>query len=239
MFHFTDVPVLDPEQYAGGKKGRSDHDIVHMITYCIDVLRGDIKKDNERKITKGVAVILLAHYLGDIHQPLHVGAEYFDAAGNLVNPDKGGKFFSDEGGNTLNLILQGANGHAQAAGGLHGYWDSQTVITALSQTTETKLVQTLAANAPVNWQAPQGNPDDWAESWANEILPIARHAHQRLIFEHIHIAAIHGTQKATGDAEEQTVAGQESYQHWAGAVVKDEIQKGGWRLAALLEQLVH
>ena len=56
-------------------------DIVHMMRYCIAVLKGEEPENNPRGITKPIAIILLAHFVGDIHQPLHVGAEYFDAHG--------------------------------------------------------------------------------------------------------------------------------------------------------------
>src|SRR5947207_2607015 len=75
-FHYTDVPVVRVEKYAEGQAGRSKWDVVHMIPYCLEVLRGRVSEQNERNITKPVALILLAHYVGDIHQPLHVGAEY-------------------------------------------------------------------------------------------------------------------------------------------------------------------
>jgi hypothetical protein len=74
-FHYTDVPVAPPQTYCAGATGRSKWDIVHMIPFCIDMLQGRISEQNERKITKTVALILLAHYVADIHQPLHVGAE--------------------------------------------------------------------------------------------------------------------------------------------------------------------
>jgi hypothetical protein len=35
------------------------------------------------------ALFLLSHFVGDVHQPLHVGAVYLDAAGRPVNPDQG------------------------------------------------------------------------------------------------------------------------------------------------------
>src|SRR5438128_6076178 len=104
-FHYTDVPVLNPQKYGDGKTGRSQWDVVHMISYCVDVLGGEIPENNPRKITKPVAVILLAHYVGDIHQPLHVGAEYFNQAGQAVDPDKNQPGTEDEGGNTLMLKL--------------------------------------------------------------------------------------------------------------------------------------
>src|SRR5215471_10726805 len=80
-FHYTDVPVMPAQRYRDGYAGRSKWDIVHMIPFCIDVLQGRIPEQNERRITKPVAVILLAHYVADIHQPLHIGAAYFDPQG--------------------------------------------------------------------------------------------------------------------------------------------------------------
>ena len=73
-FHYTDVPVSGDEKYASGTVGRSRFDIVHMIPFCIRVLKGEEPETNDRAITKAVAVILITHYLGDLHQPLHVGA---------------------------------------------------------------------------------------------------------------------------------------------------------------------
>src|SRR6476660_7222487 len=98
-FHYTDVPV-EASKYSAGMIGRSQWDIVHMISYCVAVIRGEIPEENPRKITKAVAIILLAHYVGDIHQPLHVGAQYFDQSGHKVNPDLGKPALEDQGGNT-------------------------------------------------------------------------------------------------------------------------------------------
>ncbi|MDQ2824087.1 MAG: hypothetical protein M3R29_01400, partial [Verrucomicrobiota bacterium] len=104
-FHYTDVPIAKSEKYSDGQAGRSQWDIVHMIPYCVSVLRGETPEDNPRKITKPVAILLLAHFVGDIHQPLHVGAEYFDDAGQQIDPDKTKTALEDEGGNTLSLRL--------------------------------------------------------------------------------------------------------------------------------------
>src|SRR2546423_3184023 len=132
-FHYTDVPILDLEKYSDGKTGRAQWDIVHMISYCVDVLRGEVPENNPRKITKPVAVILLAHYAGDIHQPLHVGAEYFNHAGQAVDPDKNQPGIEDEGGNTL--MLQLIRGRPQEMAHrplkLHGFWDGDAVMANL------------------------------------------------------------------------------------------------------------
>src|SRR3954469_3231486 len=104
-FHYTDLAVMAAERHPDGRGGGSKWDSVRMIPFCVDVLQGRIPEQNERKITKAVAVILLAHYVADIHQPLHVGAEYFDAQGHTTDPEKDKSALSDEGGNTFTIEL--------------------------------------------------------------------------------------------------------------------------------------
>ena len=107
-FHYTDVPVFGDDKYADAEVGISDFDIVQMISFCIRILKNQEPQPNNRAITKSVAVILLAHYLGDLHQPLHVGAEFFDAKGKPFEPSKTNKGFADQGGNKLTLLRCGA-----------------------------------------------------------------------------------------------------------------------------------
>jgi len=237
-FHYTDVPVAGNEKYATGTVGRSEFDIVRMIPFCIRVLEGEEPEHNQYAITPTVAVILLAHYLGDIHQPLHVGAEYFDNAGKPFEPTKGKPGLSDEGGNklTLSLLIDGQLSPYQYAqgkpGNLHGYWDGQTVTNAFGKTPDTQISDQLATSEPANWKlnAPIKN---WAELLADEILPLAREAHDRLEFRNIKIEPGAGG-IISGDALERKQAGGLPYDKWASAIVKEEIHKAGWRLATLL-----
>src|SRR6266403_3038900 len=128
-FHYTDVPVLPAQRYRDGYAGRNKWDVVHMIPFCIDVLQGRIPEQNERKITKAVAVILLAHYVADIHQPLHVGADYFDPEGRPTDPDKTKSVLADEGGNTFTLELSDEPPRRRGIRkkNFHGFWDSDAV----------------------------------------------------------------------------------------------------------------
>lgn len=231
-FHFTDVPVFGDEKYADGQVGRGDFDIVKMIPFCISVLKGDVPETNDRAITKAVAVILIVHYMGDIHQPLHVGAEYFDANGNPFEPTTANKGFADQGGNKLTLFTL-VNGKEKSAGVFHHYWDSQTVTNAFGSGPNAPIANKLAKKAPVNWKL-TGAIETWAEQLANEIMPLAREAHERLEFTRIKSTA--GAHDITsGRGEEKKKSGGTFYAIWAAATVKDEIHKAGWRLAALLE----
>ena len=232
-FHYTDVPVFGDEEYGDGEIGRSDFDIVHMIPFCIRVLTGEEPETNDRAITKSVAVILLAHYLGDIHQPLHVGAEYFDADGHPFEPTEPGEGFADQGGNKLTLFTL-RKGKEVSAGKFHGYWDGQTVENAFGNVSPQTTARRLAKKEPENWRL-TGSVETWAEQLANEILPLAREAHELLVFKNIKSTT--GAEEITsGHAEEKRQHGGTFYALWAAATVKDEIHKAGWRLAALLEE---
>ena len=231
-FHFTDVPIFSDEKYADGQVGRNEFDIVHLIPFCIRVLHGDEPENNPRAITKTVAVILLAHYLGDIHQPLHVGAEYFNADGAPFQPSGTDAGFADQGGNKLTLFTF-VNGKLKSVGKFHSYWDGQTVDNAFGKQTNATVARRLAAQEPDDWQL-TGATDTWAEQMANDILPLAQQAHARL--KYTNIVIINGAHDIkSGNAKEQRKSGQKLYATWAAGVVKSEIQKGGWRLAALLE----
>jgi hypothetical protein len=235
VFHYTDVPVIGTEKYATGEVGRSDFDLVHMIPFCIRVVKGAEPEANNRKITKSVAVILLAHYLGDIHQPLHVGAEYFDASGSPFEPSPTNKGFADQGGNKLTLFTL-VKGKTVSAGKFHSYWDGQTVENAFGTVADSTVAKKLAGREPTDWKL-TGGVETWAEKLADEIMPMAREAHERLEFTKIKSAAGNEDIKS-GRGSEKKKSGGKFYATWAAATAKEEIHKAGWRLAALLEEIL-
>ena len=245
-YHFVDIPVVGNEVYSSGEIGRSDTDVVHMIGFCIGVLQGSIPENNPRKITKAVAVILITHYVGDIHQPLHVGAEYFTSQGQVFEPSTANPGFDDRGGNqiTLKLFRQGQPIYNDV---FHGYWDNDTVrnarrvivsemqLTSHSTVppTDDQIEQWLASHQP-NWQLHSQIPVmNWAEAWTNDIMPMAREAHARLTFSQIGFAP-HSSTIARGVARENMNS--VSYERWAANTIRVEIHKAGWRLAALLAE---
>ncbi|MFL6214611.1 MAG: S1/P1 nuclease [Blastocatellia bacterium] len=235
-FHYTDVPVVGGEKYGDGQVGRNNFDIVKMIPFCVRVLKGQEPETNDRAITKAVAIILLAHYLGDIHQPLHVGAEYFNASLNPFEPKPTDLGFADQGGNKLTLFTI-FGGKLTSAGKFHSYWDGQTVDNAFGTASNATTATKLAKSEPANWKL-TGAAETWAEQLANEILPLAGQAHDRLVFKNIKAQA--GAKDITsGRAEENKKPGEPFYANWAAATVKTEIHKAGWRLAALLEDALH
>lgn len=233
-FHFTNIPVLGDEQYADGEVGRGKFDIVQMIPFSIRVLKGEEPETNARGITKTIAVILITHYLGDIHQPLHVAAEFFDADGNPFTPTTSNRGFASQGGNKL-MLFTFAKGKRTPAGKLHGYWDSQTVDNAFGNQKNLTVARRLARRAPDNWEL-SGEIETWAVQLANGILPVGREAHNRLEYEDIEVRT--GQRDITsGRCNERKRTGRgQFYAVWASNVVKDQIHRGGWRLAAILEK---
>jgi S1/P1 Nuclease len=255
-FHYTDVPVIPAQRYRDGTIGRGKWDIVHMIPFCIDVLQGRIPEQNDRKITKTVALILLAHYLADIHQPLHVGAAYFDEQGHTTDPDKNKSALADEGGNSFTLELSDEPPRRRGIRKkkFHGFWDYDAVnalfpqvpgrlpkkeLEAQIEPFKQQLVHEMATNEPRNWQMPSNvSLDSYAELWADEILPIAREAHTRLEFRNVKPFLDNDRIVAAGEAIEKPASGQTLYCTWASSVVRDELHKAGWRLADLLEKIL-
>jgi hypothetical protein len=255
-FHYTDVPVVPAQGYRDGYAGRSKWDVVHMIPFCVQVLQGRVPEQNERRITKSVALILLAHYAADIHQPLHVGTEYFDQQGRVVDPDKHRSALGDEGGNTFALELSDEPPRRRGIHKkkLHGFWDYDAVnplflqgpgtvrkseLQTLIEPHKRELVHEMATHEPNNWRMPPNVAvDSYAEMWADEILPIAREAYARLQFTDVHPQQEEDRIVAAGEAVEKTNANQMNYRAWATGVVRQELHKAGWRLADLLERIL-
>ena len=198
-------------------------------------------------------MILLAHYVGDIHQPLHVGAQYFDQSGHKVNPDLGKPALEDQGGNSISLDASGGNSEKHSK--LHGFWDNDPVVAlfpgnmdamekearrAQMDVIEKGLVHKFAAQEPKGWRLPASVAlKDYAEAWADEILPIAREAHDRLSFQEMTTKVQDdGTTIATGSAHDKPMPDHLSYRAWSAMIVRDELHKAGWRLADLLEKAV-
>jgi len=114
QYHYTDLH-LQQSKYRLGVVGAREDDIVAGITAAIRVLQGKAAAQPFVIKDKREALLMLAHYAGDIHQPLHVGAVYLNAAGQRINPDKSGFDLATEtrGGNELMVETRR----------LHSLWD--------------------------------------------------------------------------------------------------------------------
>lgn len=159
QYHYADV-ALQHEHYKTGYAGTSDHDIVHAIRAAALVLQGKQAPAPFSFKDKQEALALLTHYIGDIHQPLHVGSVFLDASGNLVNPDDTGY---DHSSNTV-----GGNALQCPCGNLHSLWDDLPLPYKRGRMNEALVKK--ARLVPLT----QGSPEQLPVAWADDAIRDAR-----------------------------------------------------------------
>jgi S1/P1 Nuclease len=240
-YHFTDVPIQQ-SKYVANSPGTEANDIVQLINYTVAQLRGKSPTKPGVALTDAEALWLLAHLVGDIHQPLHVGSIYYDkeTCKQVKDPTAmpGGidAVASTVGGNNILLVAQAPDPAAPPADKLHLFWDGTVVNGAMKSAglpgAEQDFARLLAAAPPADWKT-DGDPETWAEKWATEILPLARTAHNRLsiVFKdrkelpNNRVSCHWTTQISPG------------YSRWASEQARRQIAKAGFRLAALLKTI--
>jgi hypothetical protein len=244
-FHFTDVPLQQPT-YRPGSAGTEDIDVVQMIAYAVDQLRGKHPPTkSDVNLTDTEAVWLLAHLVGDIHQPLHVGAKYFDkTCQTSLDPNIAGTPPTFGIGDTVamtmggNLILLTTMPPAvPPIANLHLYWDSVAVLRAMqaagSAHSEQDFAKLLATTPPPPGWETGGSVETWAAQWASEIMPLAVEAHERLS---IRKGAKPSPFTFTGGCTWEATL-DPAYEDWAKAQAQVQLAKAGFRLAALFKAI--
>jgi hypothetical protein len=174
QYHFTDEAIQRP-RYRLGDAGTRRFDVVAAITAAIRVLQGqpapppfDIRGQRE-------ALLLLAHYAGDIAQPLHVGVLYLDERGRPVDPerDRFDRAADTQGGNRVVTIRAATNHRSES---LHATWDDLPEALNVRHIDRDWLA--LARRVPRT----AGRPEDWSAQWADDTLAQARIAWAGLEF---------------------------------------------------------
>lgn len=245
-WHYDDLP-LDCQSYQTCTGFTPDNDIVHMLNICIRTLQGH--PDPAHPLTERNALRLLVHFLGDIHQPLHVGTGFIDVNGpqNTIllvrNPAviKQKNLPSDRGGNDLIIDNDRKN--------LHSFWDF-TLVTSLmnvigqeitSDTLGTFLKQNVKPKAGWN---PRGPVSTWAAQWATDSLRISReHTYKSVrITGKRTIPMLSRGQPVLKDGQPvmQTVfdiTRPSNYENVNRELVRQQLAKGGYRLAKLLDAI--
>ena len=212
-YHFTDVAVQH-DDYSRNYVGTSDHDIVSAINAAILVLMDKPAPLPFSIRDKKEALFLLAHFLGDLHQPLHVGAVYLTPQGQLVNPDQGGKPFDPAtetaGGNAI--LDQGQNFHTE--------WDN--IPADLGDNAGAAMVAKARAVPPTI-----GRVEDFAAAWASDTVRAS------------HDAFAGATFAPTGKPQQWAVTFKDraAYLSEQDQLKRDQLAKGGARLAQLLDTI--
>ncbi|HEX8372053.1 MAG TPA: S1/P1 nuclease [Chthoniobacterales bacterium] len=223
-YHYCDIP-FQQKAYRAGLTGTHDRDIVHTLEACIRVLQQPVDNaDNPLKIKKRVALMLIAHYVGDLHQPLHVGCSYVDDKDRFVDPETGAKGEPDAGANNFRLTTRTT---------LHGYWDTQTVKLARDKAGREDFTAYLSKQFPAKreWKA-AGAVTTWPQQWATDTLGLSK-----LCFEGITLGKRF---KVPWDGKqpehfEWKVTLAPDYDAKARDIVEVQLAKAGYRLAELLK----
>lgn len=211
QYHYADV-AIERDAYTRSEIGTSDHDIVSAINAAIVVLQGGASPSPISFTSKQEALRVLVHYVGDIHQPLHVGAIYLDANGHEVDPDSG---MYDPATKTLggNRILdQGKDFHTTQ-------WDA---IPADLTTAKFKGRLAQAKRVPVT----PGPIDRWAAAWASDTVLASHTAFSGLTFD------AEKTSNHTWSVTEPA-----GYGAAKTSLQKTQLIKAGARLAQLLQAI--
>ena len=213
QYHYADV-AIEHNTYDRSDVGTSDHDVVSAINAAVAKLKGHSVPAPFSLNTRKEALRLLAHMVGDVHQPLHVGAIYLDAAGHEVDPDAGtfDPATKTRGGN---LLIHGPGRN------LHSEWDSIPTRLMSSQFLNEGLAQ--ARSVPVT----PGPVSDWAATWAGETVRASQTAFDGLSFGD---EKNDGTPRARWPIEEPT-----DYAASRAALQEPQLVKAGARLAHLLQ----
>ncbi|HUP05788.1 MAG TPA: S1/P1 nuclease [Caldimonas sp.] len=212
QYHYADI-AIEHDHYDSGFVGAREDDIVHAVIAMTIVLQGGPAPAPFNIKDKREALLLLAHYVGDVHQPLHVGAVYLNASGQRVDPDSGTFSPATEtrGGNQL--LIDG-NAHRK----LHAAWD------AVPASLKPAKVDSVLGPAARAVRASSGSVPDWPAEWATETQQEAQRAFTGLTFGR----KVNSTWSVKLPAR---------YNAKATQIKTPQIEKAGARLAELLHAL--
>ena len=218
-FHFTDISLAKPH-YDPALPGASRIDLLHAITATVAVIKtgkATAKSPAPFNISgQREAVRLLAHYIGDLHQPLHVASIYLNDAGKAIDPATQADADAHDNAGGNNLMIEGGN--------LHELWDKVT------SAERTRMLDGSGAGEARQLATTTGNADTWPLAWTNDTLGVARKAFEPLKFG-AKTAGVKPDQWPATAAEPAYKQARETLQH-------EQIVKAGARLARLLTELL-
>jgi hypothetical protein len=221
VWHFVNLPVgsplyLDPSPFA------SRDDIVHAIARAVDVLEG-----RSTEFTPLQALRILVHLVGDIHQPLHTVAGYYDVTDlqhpKLVsNPAIAKTKPQDRGGNQLFFT---------ASLELHALWDTRIPM-RIAKTPEVLAVALEQTGTVASWPT-LGDYHHWQAAWAGDSATVAMK-----IYAGIQFGAV--TMKGNGEIDRIEITlpgGTRTYDETQEPIARLQLAKAAVHLAQLLNSI--
>lgn len=213
-YHFVDLPVQHPK-YQAGAPGTSPTDLVQTLDALLARLSAGRSTPGFSFKSDAEALRLLTHFVGDLHQPLHVASIYLDEAGKPLVPatEAEAQAHDNSGGNAL--LFEGRN--------LHKSWDGipdsiyKPLLAGQAQAEARQVART------------PGQLADWPAAWAEETAAEAAKAFQDLKFgPHVKNANPRGW---------PTTAAEPAYREAQRRLQREQLVKAGARLAQILTTL--
>jgi hypothetical protein len=221
-YHYANLP-FQSERYALEVPGARPTDVVQMTRECIRVLRTGKGLFSQRE-----ALRLLAHFTGDIHQPMHVGNAFVSASGPLafIVPKGSTGWRTTLGGNSL---VYGPENRFN----MHSYWDSHAVNLTMKQDDIPRFAARLMTSMKVRpeWNQ-QGDADGWPAQWATEGLERAKVAYKGL-----KLVSYLGPDDEKRTAHRWLIEQPAGYDNVARPLIAERLAAGGYRLAAVLKAI--
>lgn len=224
-YHYVNLSY-QRSRYLPGAVGTRPDDIVGAMRAAIAVLQGLPSPAPFGIANRREALLMVLHFVGDLHQPLHVASVYLDAAGQPVDPDKTGldPATFTVGANRLllpNRPPTGAAGIQAVLAGrvptnLHSLWDSVPATLRADRIDQGWLDD--ARRMP----ASTGAPADWPARWAGDSLAQGR-------------PALHDLQFGARQGEVWPVTLPAGYEARMDAIKREQLTLAGARLAQLLQ----
>jgi hypothetical protein len=221
-YHYANLP-FQAERYGLDVPGARPTDIVQTARESIRVLQ-----TGKGPFTPREALRLLAHFVGDLHQPLHVGTAFVASSGPLafVEPTTPASWRPTLGGNAL---VYGPEHRFN----LHSYWDSHAVnITVQKEDAAAYAARLFADVPPAPAWTHSGEPDTWPAQWATEGL-----GHAKAIHRGIRLVSYLGPDEAKRTAHRWLIEQPSDYDARARPLMRQQLAAGGYRLAAVLRAI--
>jgi len=209
-YHFDDV-AIQRDHFDRNFLGTNDHDIVAAITAAIAVLLDRPSPTPFKIADKREALFVLAHLVGDLHQPLHVGAVYLDQNGGQVDPDVT---------HTIDPATETIGGNAIKDGtkNFHTEWDAPPTGFKLEHALD---LLPLAKQVPLN----NSRMEEWSTAWATDTLKVAP------------LAFAGATFAKSADGWTIAFPNHDTYVQKQDDIKRQQLAKAGARLAQILNKV--
>jgi hypothetical protein len=209
-YHFSDVAV-QRDRFDRNFQGTNNHDIVSAINAAIAVLLDRSAPPPFSIIDKKEALFLLAHLVGDLHQPLHVAAVYLDKKGTVVDPDVT---------HTIDPTTETAGGNSILDQGTNFHFEWDTIPFDLPEAATPELLA-RARSEPRD----RGRIENWSVAWASDTVLAAQQAFSEATFA------------PNGNRWTISFTDRDAYLRAADALKREQLAKAGARLAELLNAI--